>query len=102
MPIGSALGFAQSHNHFCKGITNHFVLLNSDSSISIFTSILDNIHELGLYLHDTMEGKTAYDNTATNDNKEVIGYSYLQTVAENKKGFTKRQIDAADKVHQLY
>jgi hypothetical protein len=55
-----------------------------------------------LYLHDTTDGKTAYESTTTSDNEQVIAYSYLQTVAENKKVFTKRQIDAADLARELY
>jgi hypothetical protein len=59
-------------------------------------------HESGLYLHDTTDGRIAYESTTTNDNEQVIAYSYLQTVAENKKVFTKRQIDAADMARELY
>jgi hypothetical protein len=165
---------AESRDFFTKGIPSHFVLLDSDSSISIFNnaSMLDNIHgvntplalqsnggghqlmspmgtvpnfgkvwynpnsiptfchsakcirpaasqwiaatmppststfwmgaESGLYLHDTSKGKTAYDSTTINDKEKVIGYSHLQTVAENKKLFTKCQIDATDMARQLY
>jgi hypothetical protein len=59
-------------------------------------------HDSGLYLHDTTEGTTAYDSAPSNDNEEVVGYSYLETVADNKKAFTKRQINAADKARELY
>jgi hypothetical protein len=184
----AAIGLAQTPNYFPEGIPSHFVLLDSDSSISIFNnaSMLDDIHDVdtplvlqsnggghqvtsqmgsiknfgevwynpqsianilslsdvrkarrvtmdsnndaalhvhlldgsgylrfkehesGLYLHDTTEGKTAYDKPMPNDeptlntNEEINGYSYLQTVADNKKGFTKRQITAADNARQLY
>jgi hypothetical protein len=178
----TAIGLAQTPDHFPNGIPNHFVLLDSDSSISIFNNaaMLDNIHnvdtplvlqsnggghqvtsqmgsienfgkvwynpqsianilslsdvckarrvtmdsnndaalhvhlldgscylrfkehESGLYLHDTTEGKSSYQQATPNTNEEINGYSYLQTVADNKKGFTKRQITAADNARQLY
>jgi hypothetical protein len=165
---------AQSHDGFPDGIPNHFVLLDSDSTVSIFNNptMLNDIHEVdaplvlqsnggghcvtsqmgfikdfgkvwfhpnsianilslaqvrkarritmdssadaafhvhlsdgsgytrfkehssGLYLYDTTEGKTPYASTKANTNDAVFGYSYLQTVADNKKAFTKRQIDA--------
>jgi hypothetical protein len=180
----ATIGLAQTPEHFPNGIPNHFVLLDSDSSISIFNnaSMLNDIHnvdtplvlqsnggghqvtsqmgsienfgkvwynpesianilslsdvrkarhvtmdsnkdaalhvhlldgsgylrfkehESGLYLHDTTDGKTTYDKATTtpNTNDEINGYSYLQTVANNKKGFTKRQITAADNARELY
>jgi hypothetical protein len=181
-PLNAAIGNVQPQDFFTQGIPKHFVLLDSDSLISIFNnaSMLDDIHDVdtplalqsnggghqitsqmgtnanygkvwynpnsianilslakvrkarrvtmdsssdaafhvhlpdgsgytrfkelesGLYLHDTNDGKTPYDSNATNDKEEVIGYSYLQTVAENKKAFTIRQIDAADMARQLY
>jgi hypothetical protein len=60
-------------------------------------------HPSGLYLHDSTKGVVPYsNNVATNDDDAILGYSYLQTVAENKKLFTKRQIESADKSRQLY
>jgi hypothetical protein len=37
------------------------------------------------------KGKTAYKNTTPNDNEEVTGYSYLQTVADNKNQMANRR-----------
>jgi hypothetical protein len=182
MHPSTAIGLAQTRDHFPNGIPNHYVLLDSDSSISIFNnaSMLDDIHnvdtplvlqsnggghqvtsqmgtiknfgkvwynpqsianilslsdvrkarrvtmdsnndvalhvhlldgsgylrfkehESGLYLHDTTEGKTVYEESTPNTKEEINGYSYLQTVADNKKGFTKRQITAADNARELY
>jgi hypothetical protein len=56
-------------------------------------------HPSGLYLHDSTKPVTPY---TQQDGSNVVGYSYLQTVAENKKQFTKRQIESADKSRQLY
>jgi hypothetical protein len=170
---------AQSQKHFPDGIPNHYVLRDSDSSVSIFNNaaMLVDIHDVetplelesnggghqvtyqmgtipafgkvwfnedsianilsladvrkarrvtmdsaddtafhvhkpdgsgyarfeehpsSLYLHDSTKPVVPY--TGQSD-INVTGYSYLQTVADNKKLFTKRQIDAADKSHQLY
>jgi hypothetical protein len=48
MHHNAAIGLAQTPDHFPNGIPNHFVLLDSDSSISIFNnaSMLDNIHNV--------------------------------------------------------
>ena len=51
-------------------------------------------HESGLYVHDTNEANSISGN--------VVGYSYLQTVAENKKGFTRRQVEQADAARSLH
>jgi hypothetical protein len=56
-------------------------------------------HPSGLHLHDSTKPVVPY--TEQSDNN-AVGYSYLQTVAENKKLFTKRQIKSADKSRQLY
>jgi hypothetical protein len=56
-------------------------------------------HPSGLYLHDSTKPVVPY---AEQNDTNVTGYSYLQTVAENKKLFTKRQIDGTDKSRQLY
>jgi hypothetical protein len=56
-------------------------------------------HPSGLYLHDSTKAVIPY--TQQHDSN-VVGYSYLQTMAENKKLFTKRQIESADKSRQLY
>ena len=53
-------------------------------------------HESGLYLHDA---SGAADNTTS---PAVIAYSYLQTVADNKKAVTRRQIESADEARKLY
>jgi hypothetical protein len=55
-------------------------------------------HESGLYLWD---GSTQY-NTQSNTSSTVIAYTLLQTVAENKKKFTKRQVELADESRKLY
>jgi hypothetical protein len=49
-------------------------------------------HESGLYLWDG----SAQNNTQSNTSSTVIAYTLLQTVAENKKKFTKRQVELAD------
>jgi hypothetical protein len=58
-------------------------------------------HPSGLYLHDSSKGVVPYNNAADNSDA-TVRYSYLQTVTENKKLFTKRQIKNADKSRQLY
>jgi hypothetical protein len=50
-------------------------------------------------LHDSTKAVIPY---AQQNDSNVVGYSYLQTVAENKKLFTERQIESADKSRQLY
>ena len=171
---------AQVENHFPSGIPDHFVLLDSDSTVSIFcnrnllTDIHDvdeplhletngggyqvstqmgtvpNIgkvwfnpdsianvlslaqvrrvrrvtldtaaqaafhvhkldgsgttvfaeHESGLYLHDASITQEAGDNGTTNP--AIVSYSCLQTVAEIKDLYTKRQVEAADGARKLY
>jgi hypothetical protein len=175
----AAYSMAQTPKHFPDGIPNHYVLLDSDSSVSIFNNaaMLVDIHDVetplvlesnggghqvthqmgtipdfgkvwfnensianilsladvrkarrvtmdssddtafhvhkpdgfgytrfeehpsGLYLHDSTKPVVPY---AEIKNDEFVGYSYLQTVADNKKLFTKRQIESADKSRQLY
>ena len=53
-------------------------------------------HESGLYLHDASVAAT----NATSSS--IVAYSHLQTVAENKKAFTRRQIESADEARKLY
>jgi hypothetical protein len=162
---------AQAQAHFADGIPNHYVLLDSDSTVSIFNNaaMLVDIHEVdtplvlesnggghqvtyqmgiipdfgkvwfnensianilsladvrkarrvdspddsafhvhkldgsgytrfeehpsGLYLHNSTKPVVPYTEQCDSN---PVGYSYLQTVAENKKLFTKRQIESAD------
>ena len=56
-------------------------------------------HESGLYLHDASVSPAQAGNVT---NEVVIAYSCLQTIAENKKAFTKRQVNATDEAHKLY
>ena len=173
--VQNAFSLAQIENHFPNGIPEHYVLLDSDSTVSIFRSqdLLTDIHEVdnplyletngggyqvsnkmgtvknlgkvwynpesianvlslaqvrrirrvtmdtadqpafhvhkadgtgttvfaehesGLYLHDTSI-------PADNASPVVIAYSHLQTVAGNKEGFTRRQIELADEARKLY
>ena len=171
-----ALCLAQVEDHFPEGIPDHYVLLDSDSTVSIFRNpdLLTDIHEVDEPLHletnggghqistkmgtvknvgkvwynpesianvlslaqvrrvrrvtmDTAEqpafhvhkadgtgsvvfaehesGLYLHDASVHNDNTTnptVIGYSHLQTVAANKEGFTKRQVDLADEARRLY
>ena len=53
-------------------------------------------HESGLYLHDTQSPPNPTPSST------VTGYSYLQTAANNKKMFTRRQVNAADEARKLY
>jgi hypothetical protein len=179
---GNTVCLAQSHDELPDGIPNHFVLLDSNSTISIFNNptMLNDIHDVKTplvlqvqwrrTLHNTPHGfhqgfwqglvpsqihrphslprpsaqnllchhglqrrhrfprpplgwerlhpfqrahigplsirhnrrETPYASATTNTNDAIIGYSYLQTVADNKKVFTKRQIDAADAARLLY
>jgi hypothetical protein len=167
----------QTHvdNHFPDGIPDYYILLDSDSTVSIFNnaSFLTNIHDVDvplclkaygggsqvsyqmgevagfgpvwynpdsvanilslaevrricrvtmdtaqepafhvhkangtgttvfykhlskLYLHDASVGMN-------NSSANVTGYVCLQTIAENKEKFTKRQIDAANEARKLY
>jgi hypothetical protein len=181
----SAYSMAQMSNHFPDGIPNHYVLLDSDSTVSIFNNaaMLVNIHDVEtplvlesnggghqvthqmgtipgfgkvwfnenslanilsladvrkarrvtmdstddhafhvhkpdgsgytryeehpsvLYLHDSTKPVVPYskhNDSSEHNDSTTTGYSYLQTVADNKKLFTKRQIEGADKSRQLY
>lgn len=51
-------------------------------------------HETGLYVHDTQDPNYS--------SSSVAAYNFLNTVSENKKNFTARQVQGADKARDLY
>ena len=55
--------------------------------------------ESGLYFHDT-EKETNNVEEINNINSDVIDYSYLQTVQENKKFLTKEELARASKARR--
>jgi hypothetical protein len=77
------------------------VTMDSSSDVAFHIHLLDGSGYTRFKEHES-GWKSPYESTTTNDNEQVIGYLYLQTVAENKKAFTKRQIEAADMARQLY
>jgi Reverse transcriptase (RNA-dependent DNA polymerase) len=54
-------------------------------------------HENGLYIHDIV---SQYKNKTNSDN--IINYSFISTVAENKQLFSRREIEGADLARVLH
>jgi hypothetical protein len=180
-PTQVGLNLAQINDHFPNGIPDHLVLLDSDSTVSIFCNadLLTDIHDVdeslvlvtnggtqistqkgmlpnfgpvwfnpnsianvlslaqvrsvrrvtmdshispafhvhksdgsgtttvfsehpsGLYLFDTLAPIITHAPN-NNINHPLVEFSCLQTVADNKSNFTRRQIEAADAARALY
>ena len=76
------------------------VTMDTDEATALFVHRIDGStmrfqeHSSGLYVFDATSGKEVSDS--------VNAYSMLQTVAEQKRLFSRREVDAADVARALY